>query len=152
MYDTIVIPTDGSEYAERAARRGFELAGKHGATVHVVCAADTGPLGDVRLPGDDASAEDAIGEKAAEYVERAAEMAAPYDIDVKTAVREGPAKSEIVEYAAEVGADMILMGTRGRGGVERLMLGSVAEHVVRTSEVDVLVVQPEEGEDGAPDA
>lgn len=140
MYETIVIPTDGSEYAERAARRGFELARTHGSAVHVICAADTGPLSDVRLPGDHASAEEAITEKATEFVERAAALAAEYDLEVTTTVVDGPAKNEIVDYADDVGADLIVMGTRGRGGVERLMLGSVAEHVVRVSEVDVLVV------------
>lgn len=151
MYDTIVIPTDGSEYAERAARRGFELASEHVAAVHVVCAADTGPFGDVRLPGDDASAEDAINEKATQYVERTADLAAPHDLDVRTAVVEGTAKNEIVDYASEAGADLIVMGTRGRGGVERLMLGSVTEHVVRTSDADVLVVDAEDDGDGGPD-
>lgn len=148
MYDTILIPTDGSEFAERAAERGFRLASEHGAAVHVVCAADTGPFSDVRLPGDDASAEDAINQRAAEYVESTVELAAPYDLEVTTAVLEGPAKSEIVDYAAESGADLIAMGTHGRGGVERLMVGSVTEHVVRTSDVDVLVVHPDEDRDG----
>ena len=140
MYDDIVIPTDGSDYAETAAERGFDLAAVHGATVHVVSVADTGLLGDVRLPGDDASAEDAIGEKAREFAERLADRAAAADLEVTTAVREGAAKNEILEYAEEVGADVVVMGTHGRGGVERLMLGSVTEHVVRSGEIDVLVV------------
>lgn len=140
MYDVVVIPTDGSEHAEAAAERGFELARKHGATVHVVCAADTGPFDEVRLPGDDASAEDAIHSQAEAVATRLAERADALGLEVETSVPSGPAKNEIVEYAASVEADLIAMGTRGRGGVERLILGSVTDHVVRTSDVDVLVI------------
>ena len=139
MFDVIVIPTDGSEFAENAAERGFEIARHHDATVHVLCVADTGMLGDLRLPGDDASADDAIRAKAEEFVDRLADRAAADGLEVTTAVRDGTAKNGIVDYAESVGADAIVIGTSGRGGVERLMLGSVAEHVVRTSPVDVLV-------------
>lgn len=139
MFDVIVIPTDGSEHAENAAERGFDLAAAHDATVHVVCVADTGLFGDVRLPGDDASAEDAIGEKAAEFAGRLADRAEAAGLDVTTAVPEGTAKNEIVDYAADVDADVVVMGTHGRDGVERLVLGSVTEHVIRTSDADVLV-------------
>jgi nucleotide-binding universal stress UspA family protein len=139
MVDVIVIPTDGSEYAENAAERGFEIARAHGSTVHVVCVADTGMLGDLRLPGDDASADEAIQTKAGEFVDRLADPAAADGLDVTTTVLDDTPKNAIVEYAGSVDADLIVMGTRGRGGVERLVLGSVAEHVVRTSPVDVLV-------------
>ena len=139
MFDVIVIPPDGSEYAEAAAERGFEIARAHDSEVHVVCVADTGMLGDLRLPGDDASADDAIHAKAEEFVARLTDRAATEGLEVTTAVLDGTAKNAIVDYAESVGADAIVIGTRGRGGVERLMLGSVAEHVVRTSPVDVLV-------------
>lgn len=139
MFDVIVIPTDGSEFAENAAERGFEIAAAHDSEVHVVCVADTGMLGDLRLPGDDASAHDAIQAKAREFVDRLADRAGADGLDVTTAVPDGTAKNAIVDYAESVGADAIVMGTSGRGGVERLVLGSVAEHVVRTSPVDVLV-------------
>jgi len=138
MFDTIVVPVDGSEYADRAATRGFELAGEHGSDVHLVCVADTGPLGDYRLPGERESATDAMTEQAASVVESVAGRA-PDGLAVTTATPTGSAKAGIVDYADEVGADLIVMGSRGRGGIERLMLGSVAEHVVRVSDVDVLI-------------
>lgn len=141
MYDLLVIPTDGSEHAEAAAERAFGLAEIHDAGVHVVCAADTGPFDEVRLPGDDASADEAIHDQAAEFVSRLAERADARGLDVETAVLSGPAKNEIVEYASSVDADLVVMGSRGRGGVQRLLLGSVTDHVVRTSDVDVLVVR-----------
>jgi nucleotide-binding universal stress UspA family protein len=62
-------------------------------------------------------------------------------IAVKHVLLEGDPASEIVDYAREARADVIVMGTHGRGGVERLMLGSVAERVLRDSHCSVMVVK-----------
>jgi nucleotide-binding universal stress UspA family protein len=59
---------------------------------------------------------------------------------------EGNPAREIVEHAKRCGADLVCMGTHGRGGLNRLLLGSVAERVVRASEVPVLTVRVGEGE------
>jgi nucleotide-binding universal stress UspA family protein len=144
VFDVIVVPTDGSEHAERAADRAIDLAAIHDATVHVICVADTGPISAYRLPGEAESAAAAIRDRTEEFVETIAARVETAGVDVTTAIPEGPAKNEIVSYADEVDADLIVMGTRGRGGVERALLGSVAEHVVRVSDVDVLVVGDEE--------
>ena len=58
---------------------------------------------------------------------------------------------EIVKYAREVHADIVVVGTHGRGGVSRLLMGSVAEHVVRNAPCPVLVVRPREHEFVMPD-
>ena len=139
MYDVILIPTDGSEYAEAAAETGIELAGVHDAAVHVVCVVETGPLGGLRLPGDAASAEEAIHDRATEFVSRIADRANAAELEVTTATPSGPPGSELLEYAEAVDADLIVMGTRGRGGLHRVALGSVADHVIRFGDVQVLV-------------
>jgi nucleotide-binding universal stress UspA family protein len=138
MFETILIPVDGSQYAERAARRGFEIASAFGSHVHLVCVADTGPLANYQLPGEHESAAEAITGRAEAVVEEL-RTRAPEGIEVTTATPTGSAKTEIVEYGDSIDADLIVMGSRGRGGVERLMLGSVTEHVVRVSDIDVLV-------------
>lgn len=138
MFETIIIPVDGSDHAERAAQRGFEIAEAHDSSVHIICVADTGPLDGLQLPGERASANNAITAQADSIVE-ALEAQAPETVPVTTAIPIGSAKSQIVEYADSVDADLIVMGSRGRDGVERLMLGSVTEHVVRVSDIDVLV-------------
>ncbi|WP_255191362.1 universal stress protein [Natronobeatus ordinarius] len=139
MYDVILIPTDGSEYAESAAETGIELAGVHDAAVHVVCVVETGPFGGLRLPGDAASAEEAIRDRANEFVARIADRANAEGLEVTTATPSGPPGSELLEYAEAVDADLIVMGTRGRGGFHRAALGSVADHVIRFGDVQVLV-------------
>ncbi|MCU4741284.1 universal stress protein [Natronoglomus mannanivorans] len=141
MFETILIPTDGSEYAESAAETGFELASRHDATVHVICVAETGPLSDIRLPGDSTNAKEAIHGQAERFVSRIAERAQAYDLEVTTVVREGPPETEILEYGEEIGADLIVMGTRGRGGIHRMAVGSVADHVIRFGDIQVLIAK-----------
>lgn len=139
MFETILIPTDGSDHAEAAAESALELAGVHDAAVHVVCVADTGPLGDLRLPGDAASAQEAMRSRAQEYVDDVLARTETTGLDVTGTVLEGPPEHEILEYADEVDADLIVMGTRGRGGVHRMAMGSVTDHVVRFGDVPVFV-------------
>lgn len=138
MYDLILLPTDGSEYAEAAAETGIELAEIHGAAVHVVCVADPGPLGDLRLPGDAADPGEVLRDRAREYVERIAERARGRGLEVTTSVRTGPPGSGILDCVDEEGADLVVMGTRGRGGIRRAVLGSVTDHVIRFGDVQVL--------------
>ncbi|ELY54441.1 UspA domain-containing protein [Natronococcus amylolyticus DSM 10524] len=147
MYDRILVPTDGSEYAEDAAERAFDLAETTDAAVHVVCVVEQGPLGSVRLPGDDASAADAFAERAEEFVGRLAERARERSLEVETEIREGVPVRELLDYADEVDAEVAVMGSRGRGEVSRMMLGSVTDGVAREGDIDVLVV----GENGDAD-
>lgn len=139
MFDTILLPTDGSEYAAAAAETGIDLARTHDAAVHVVSVADTGPLGDLRLPGDAASAEEAMRGRAREFVDEVVERADAADLEVTGAVLEGAPEHELLEYADEHDVDVIVMATRGRGGVHRMAMGSVTDHVIRFGEVPVLV-------------
>ncbi|MFC4542919.1 universal stress protein [Halosolutus amylolyticus] len=143
MFDTILVPTDGSVHAAAAVADGFELAGVHDAAVHVLCVADVGPLGGLRLPGDATSAEEAIRQQAQETVDDTLDRA-PADLDVTGAVREGPPESEILDYAREIDADLVVMGSRGRGGVHRMAVGSVTDHVVRFGDVPVFVTTASE--------
>lgn len=138
MFEEIVIPVDGSDHANRAADRGFEIASEHDSRVHIICVADTGPLSAYQLPGESESAVEAITRQASSIISDI-ERRVPKDVAVTTAIPTGSAKSEIIEYADSVDANLIVMGSRGRHGVERLMLGSVTEHVVRVSSIDVLV-------------
>lgn len=140
MYDRILVPTDGSEYAEAAAERAFDLAETTDAAVFVVCVVEEGPLGSVRLPGDGASAAEAFAERAETFVGRLEERARERGLEVDTEIREGVPVRELLAYADEVGAAVAVMGSRGRGGVSRMMLGSVTDGVTREGDLDVLVV------------
>jgi len=141
MFDTVVIATDGSESVRRAVAVAIDLAERFDAAVHALSVVDTDEVGAspeaVRADLRDALAEDAE--------DATGEIQAWTDGDVVTAVREGRPATEIKEYAREVDADVVAMGTRGRHGENRFLIGSVAERVVRTCPVPVLTVRQLDG-------
>ncbi|WP_251341447.1 universal stress protein [Haloplanus halophilus] len=137
MFDTIVIATDGSESVRRAVSVALDLAERFDATVHALYVVDEGEVesSPERVREEMRAALDDSGEEALSAVAEAA------DRPVTTAVREGRPATEIREYATDRGADVVAMGTRGRHGENRFLIGSVAERVVRTCPVPVLTVR-----------
>ncbi|ADJ16357.1 universal stress protein [Halalkalicoccus jeotgali] len=145
MFDSVVIATDGSESGKRAVSVALDFAARFGATVHALYVVDAteveaSPDG---LREDLRVALERDGESALESISEAGG-------DVITSVREGRPVVEICAYAREHDVDVVATGTRGRHGENRLLLGSVAEGVVRTCPVPVLTVrQLETAGDGA---
>lgn len=141
MFETVVIATDGSESARRGVRTALDIAAEFDAAVHAVYVVDTGEIDDT--PEDlQADLEAAIAETGEEALDVVCAEADTLDApDVVTAVREGEPATEIIDYATEVDADVIGMGTRGRHGEHAVLLGSVAEAVVRRAPMPVLTVR-----------
>ncbi|MFC6823856.1 universal stress protein [Halopelagius fulvigenes] len=137
MFDTIVIATDGSESVRRAIDVALDLADRFDAAVHVLYVVDESEV--------DSSPErlrDEMRDALADRGEQAlAEVQEETDREVTTAVVEGRPAGVIGDYARESDADMVAMGTRGRHGENRFLIGSVAERVVRTCPVPVLTVR-----------
>ena len=153
MFDTIVIATDGSESVRRAVSVALDLAERFDAAVHALYVVDEGEVESSpdQVREEMRAALDDDGRAALEDIETAA------DHPITTAVREGRPATEIREYATEHDADMVAMGTRGRHGENRFLIGSVAERVVRTCPVPVLTVRQldeseHDGGDGVRDA
>jgi nucleotide-binding universal stress UspA family protein len=143
-FGSLLLPTDGSDPAEAAARRGFDLAAQIDATVHVFSVADSSIATSATYVGDSSRIREQLRDGAETNVTTVEEDARERDLDVVTAVREGIPSKEIVEYTVENGIDGIVMGTHGRGGFGRMVIGSVADKVVRTSPVPVLTVRPDQ--------
>jgi len=139
MYDAILVPIDGSDVAEAALEHALSLAIETDATVHVLFVADTAQ-DSVTVVGTDVV--DALVREGQSVVERAAATGADRDVPVETAVRQGTPAEVIVDYAGEVGVDLVVLGTHGRGGLRRYLLGSVTESVLRTTDVPTLAVGP----------
>lgn len=138
MYERILIPTDGSRGSAHVALQAIDLAEQYGATVHVLSVANDSHrsiLPDVGGQSEDLKAE---AEKA---IERVTQMASVHGIDTVGEVREGDPAEEILDYAAEIDADVIVAGTHGRSGVERRLIGSVAERLVRHAACPVMTVR-----------
>ena len=147
MFDTVVVATDGSESVKRAVDVALDLAERFDAEVHALSVVDASEVdaSPQQLRDELRTALETTADAALATVEDRAE-----EVDVTTAVREGRPAVEITAYARDIDADLIATGTRGRHGENRLLLGSVAERVVRTSPVPVLTVRQLEpaGDDG----
>ncbi len=152
MFDTVVVATDGSESVKRAIDVAFDLAGRFDAEVHALSVVDASEVdaSPQQLRDELQTALETTADAALATVEERT------DREVQTAVREGRPAAEICAYAREIDADLIVTGTRGRHGENRLLLGSVAERVVRTAPMPVLTVRrldpADDGEEAAADA
>jgi nucleotide-binding universal stress UspA family protein len=139
MYNNILVPTDGSPGTARVLTHAVELADRFDATLHGLYVLDAGEAGfDV---GDGVGrVGEALGVLAEPALERIATRGENAGIRTETATRDGTPHEEIVDYVTEAGIDIVVMGTHGRSGVGRVLLGSVTERVVRLAPVPVLTV------------
>ncbi|MDS0475491.1 universal stress protein [Natrinema sp. 1APR25-10V2] len=140
MFTNICFPTDGSDGASVAFDHVLEIAAAHGSTVHVLNVADTTKDSVVRMQGDVVDVLERTGER---LVRDAADRARERGVETVTEVRQGTPYSTIVDYADSYDIDLVVMPTHGRRGLERLLLGSTTERVVRRSDVPVLTIRPD---------
>jgi len=141
MYDHILVPTDGSAGVERAVNHAVDLAAAHGATLHALYVVNTASYSSMPMETSWEHVRDMLGEEGEAAIERVREIAGEAGVPVEAVVVDGSPSKEIVQYAEREDCDLVVMGTHGRGGIDRLLLGSVAERVVRSSRVPVMTVQ-----------
>ena len=140
---TILLATDGSEEAQLASTTAADLAEKTNSELHLLTVGPDYPL--YELPEHPAEFEDVLREnrrEAKEVLEQQAKRIEQLGVTVKeTHLREGRAEEEIVEVAEEIGAGLIVMGSRGYGRLRRALLGSVSDAVVRHAHCPVTIVR-----------
>lgn len=145
MYDTILIPTDGSDSAETATRQAMSLGEVFGSEIHLLSVIDdtsySSALADLDPLVEDQEA--GFERQATEALDRLETLLEKGSLSSQTAIERGPPRERIRSYAAEHDIDLIAMGTHGRTGLDRWLLGSVTERVVRTSDVPVLTTRPD---------
>ncbi|MCC4772202.1 universal stress protein [Methanosarcina sp. DH2] len=147
-FKKIMIATDGSDCSKLAVDKGIELAQLSGGTVYVVYVVSTAYLsmdGDYFMGMNPywESIQEAWktqGQQAVNYVKDLGEMKG---INVESVLLEGNPSDELIRYAEKNEMDIIVMGTLGKTGLDRLLLGSVAGKVVRHSKVPAMVVRDE---------
>ncbi|WP_254545115.1 universal stress protein [Halomarina pelagica] len=143
MYDRILFPTDGSEGADEALDYALSLAELSDATVHVLYVADTNRDSLAVLGGE---VVDALEEEGERVVSEVVETAEARGVGVVGEVVQGEPHPSILDYAEREGVDLIVMATHGRRGLDRYLLGSVTEKIVRTASVPVLTVRMDEAD------
>ena len=147
MFKTILVPIDGSDHAEKAVSVAADLAGKYGATLHIITVMDSTELAPAvhrfaeaeHISGAEAQVATYISDR---FVERAREIAqeggAP---SIETFVSMGNVQEKILEYAKKTGADLIVMGSRGLSDLKGLMLGSISHKVANSAPCTVITVR-----------
>lgn len=143
----IAVPTDFSEFSNNALKYGCALSEKFGAELHLIhvlqdlVAMVPEPGLAFPPPGDYI---EQLNTSCEEALAKLPDDSWPVGGNVVRAVRQGPTFVEIVRYAKENEIDLLVMGTHGRSGLTHVLLGSVAEKVVRKSPCPVLTVRPDQ--------
>jgi nucleotide-binding universal stress UspA family protein len=144
----ILVPLDGSPFSEQAVTQAFRLAQFSKGTVHLVR---------VLVPTPVISSEmiAVMDERVFAEERRAAQVdleqqagGAPLGIRTNTALLIGPVVKCLADYVASAGIGIVVMATHGRTGLGRTILGSVADELVRTLKVPVLLLRPQKGDEG----
>jgi universal stress protein A len=147
-FEKILVPIDFGLHSAEALRRAVDVARHYGASLKLVYAYE--PL-DYALPeGYALYTPEQVGQLLEDFRDRlraaAREVESQGAREVTHEVLTGPAAGEIVEHARAQGFDLIVMGTHGRRGLSHLLMGSVAERVLRTAPCPVLTVKAKQEE------
>lgn len=141
---TILCATDFSENATVALRQAAALAWQHGATLVLAHAVEPPTADPYPLAMSVGLGDGELRVRVEERVDALAESIGGEGFDVETIVEQGTPGRVLVELADRVGADLLVLGTRGLTGLEHLLLGSTAEYVVRRARCPVLTIHPED--------
>ena len=134
-WEHLLLATDGSKFSEAAVNRAFDIALYRKAKLSVICAVDTNEeffSQALNIVGE-------LIEQARGVAEKVAEEGRKRGLEVATIVKDGDAHEIITDTAREIGASMIIMGSHGRKGLTRLLMGSVTEKVIGYTNCPVLV-------------
>lgn len=143
MFKKILCPVDFSEFTEEIVRYADDIAKKYGAELHVLHVIPNlnyfTPYESFLTPENLVAIEKNIqSEVDRDFVK----VLKHIDPDIKKVVRTGVAFVEIIDYVKSEGIDLIVMGTHGRSAIEHILIGNVAEKVVRKSPCPVMTIRP----------
>lgn len=138
-HERILIATDDSEPAQRATEEAIALARSFDATLYALYVLETAEPppwfeDPAAKPGVDTKAHQALDGVISAATER------NFDREIVSAIVRGQTAPAILEYAEEHDIDLIVIGTHGRTGLDRALMGSIAENIVRESRVPVVTV------------
>lgn len=146
---TVLVPVDFSENAQKIAKEGASVAGSFKAALHLVFVLQNFEdysgffVPPVNLPNLEEDLLKSAQERMDTFMEENQEVFATAGVgDVRSTVLVGDVAEEILRYAEENGCNLIVMGTHGYKGLERILFGSVADTVVKNSYCPVLTINP----------
>jgi nucleotide-binding universal stress UspA family protein len=148
MYKKILLPTDGSEYAEMAAEHAFLLGSRSGAEIIVLNVVEAPRFTGIRSADKDElinrlkeEGQNSFNRIKDMLMKRKSEGKCEKEVNLNFEFKEGSPADIILKAIEEESIDLVIMGTSGKRGLNRFLLGSVAENTVRSAKVPVLVVR-----------
>ncbi|MCC4766912.1 universal stress protein [Methanosarcina sp. DH1] len=143
LFRNIVIATDGSKNVQRAISHGIEFAKLSGAIVHALYVVNTPSTISENWTAGKETIYNIMKNDGKKAVSKIKEIGEASGVEVREVLLEGYPSNEIIDFVENNNIDLIVMGSLGATGLERFLIGSVAETVVRGSKVPVLVVRSE---------
>ncbi len=137
MYDTILVPIDGSDPANRAIEHALSHAREYGAEIHAMYVVETNRYGEPALSSTELVIEE-LEEYGQTLIDRLVDRADNEGIHVEGVCRHGTPNEEILAYADEVDADLIILGYQGQSHDIEGHIGSTTDNVIRNATRPVL--------------
>ena len=139
MYKKILVPTDGSEFAKKAQRHALFLSKVSGAEILAVSVTENNFISGLPLEDEVYQLNQVLKERSEENLKEFDKINED-DLKITHIIREGSPARVILEVAQEEDVDLIVMGSSGKSGFDRFIMGSVADKVVNSAKCAVLVV------------
>ena len=139
MYNKILVPTDGSEFAKKAQKQALFLAKVSGAEIVAVSVTENNFVNGLPLDDEVYQLNQILKEQSEENLKEFDDLNED-DIKITHVIREGSPAKVILEVAKDEEIDLIVMGSSGKSGFDRFIMGSVADKVVNSAKCAVLVV------------
>ncbi|MHC1625806.1 MAG: universal stress protein [Methanoculleaceae archaeon] len=141
MFRNILVAVDGSDSSMAAFRKAVGEARVWNAALKTIYVIETGLFTSIPPDNTIEMLYTFLQQEGQEIIERCNKIAVEEGVAHSGFIRQGHAGSEILNLAREEGADLIVVGSHGKSEVDRLLLGSVSEHVVRHSPITTMVVR-----------
>ena len=139
MYKKILVPTDGSEFAKKAQKHALFLAKVSGAEIIAVSVTENNFVNGLPLDDEIYQLNQILNERSEDNLKEFDKLNED-DLKITHVIREGSPARVILEVAKEEDVDLIVMGSSGKSGFDRFIMGSVADKVVNSAKCAVLVV------------
>ena len=139
MYNKILVPTDGSEFAKKAQKHALFLSKVSGAEIIAVSVTENNFVNGLPLDDEVYQLNQILKERSEENLKEFDELNEE-NLKITHVIREGSPAKVIIEVAKEEEVDLIVMGSSGKSGFDRFIMGSVADKVVNSAKCAVLVV------------
>lgn len=141
MFQKIVVAVDGSEISQKAFEVALSEAKMWNAALHLIYVVETSRFSSLPMDNTMEVIYSLLEKEGQEIFETSTARAAAEGISLVTHLKDGHAGTEIIALAEELQADLIVIGSRGKSGIDRLLLGSVSTHVVQDSKCTTMVVR-----------